>query len=360
MDATQTPANSVKGKLSNQTAGRKRKGKNAFNIAYGQPVNNIAEGEMDAPEPSISPKRNRHADTLSELAAKAREQRKLVREAITDLNNSSDQDSPPKAVDSPPKAAGSPPKAVDSPPKAVDSPPKAVDSPPEAVDPLPGAVDKLSDPTFKRTFAFPFIGAVPERFKVDVKGGGYWSYEGRTKFKELLEKLNTVRKSRAHTTAWLYGTQGYGKSHLLAALVCYLAAQDERVVYIPDCRTWLRDPVGYVRAAMLFAWADDTTAQEEIVTLNTEKDIEEFFDPGQKIIFVVDEINALKNGSLREAKKRENLYDWLMRFTLSHKSVFSSSVNYTDFLEEFNRKGTNSMLRVYRGLNRVSYRKIMS
>jgi hypothetical protein len=34
MDITQTPANSVKGELSNQTAGRKRKGNNIFNIAY--------------------------------------------------------------------------------------------------------------------------------------------------------------------------------------------------------------------------------------------------------------------------------------------------------------------------------------
>jgi len=41
MDVTQTPANSDKGKLSNQTAGRKRKRKNIFNIAYRQPANNL-------------------------------------------------------------------------------------------------------------------------------------------------------------------------------------------------------------------------------------------------------------------------------------------------------------------------------
>ena len=85
----------------------------------------------------------------------------------------------------------------------------------------------------------------------------HWRYVGRTKFKQLVQNFDEVRCDEHYTSLWLYGTQGYGKSHLLAALVCYLAAQDERVVYIPDCRSLLDDPVEYVKTAMLFAWADD-------------------------------------------------------------------------------------------------------
>lgn len=231
-----------------------------------------------------------------------------------------------------------------------------------SVDPLPGAVDKLSDPTFKRILIFPFIGAAPERFKVENNAEGNWVYMGRTKFKELLQELKKVRRSGSLTIAWLYGTQGYGKSYLLAALVCYLAAQDERVVYIPDCREWLRNPVEYIQKAMLFAWADDITTQKEIMTLNTEDGIEDFITHQKNVVVVCDQLNALTkfNSSNEEMKKRAGVNNWLMRFTADHKSVFSASANYREYLTLSLEQTTYSQLRVYGGLDRVSHRKIMS
>jgi hypothetical protein len=55
----------------------------------------------------------------------------------------------------------------------------------------------------------------------------------------------------------------------------------------------LEDPVGYLRATMLFAWADDIATQE-IMTLNTLGEIKEFFRFKRKVIFVVDRMNALE------------------------------------------------------------------
>ena len=232
----------------------------------------------------------------------------------------------------------------------------------EPANPLPGAVDQLSDPTFYCELPFPSVlPVVPGRFKVDSTAEGNWPYMGRTKFKELLQKLKEVWKNRGHTAAWLYGTQGYGKSHLLAALVCYLAAQDERVVYIPTCREWLRHPVGYTRTAMLFAWADDITAQKEIKALNTEDEIEDFFECQKNVIFIIDQMNALKKSRFPlETTRRAKLHDWLMRCTVNHKAVFSSSANYTDHLEQAHIQNSNNVLSVYGGLNRVSHHEIMS
>src|SRR5207248_2589765 len=113
-----------------------------------------------------------------------------------------------------------------------------------------------------------------------------------TKFKELVQTLKNVRESGTRNTVWLYGTRGYGKSYMLAALVCYLVAQDERVVYIPNCRELLKDSVKYVQAAMLFAWADDSTAQEEIIKLHNEDAISAFFDSQKPLIIVVDQKNG--------------------------------------------------------------------
>jgi len=329
MDVTQTPANSVKGKLSNQTAGRKRKGKNTFNIAYGQPANNITEDEVDASKSSISPKRSHQVLLLLELATRARDRRKLIRKVITDINGSSGQH--PNSV--------------------------------EPANPLPRAADQLSNPTFNYELPFPSVLAVvPNRFKVDGTTERNWPYMGRTKFKELLEGLKKVRKSRCYNITLLYGTQGYGKSHLLAALVCYLAAQGERVVYIPDCRTWLQDPVGCVRAGMLFAWADDITTQKEIMTLNTEDEIETFFMGQRNVIVVVDQLNALteSSGSKKEMKERAKLHDWLMRFTFDHTAVFSSTADYQEYLEQSQDQTSNYVVRAYGGLDRVGHRKIVS
>jgi hypothetical protein len=203
---------------------------------------------------------------------------------------------------------------------------------------------------------------VPERFKVDNKAKENWPYMGRTKFKELLEELKKVRESLTYSAAWLYGTQGYGKSHLLAALVCYLAAQYVRVVYIPDCREWLRDRIGCIQKAMLFAWADDITTLKKIENLTTEAEIETFFRNQKNVLFVVDQLNALteSNGSNNETHKRGNLYKWLMCFTSDHTAVFSSSANYMEYLQQAQQQNSYNVIPAYGGLTRVSHYKVMS
>ena len=63
---------------------------------------------------------------------------------------------------------------------------------------------------------------------------------GRENFEILLREFHAMQKSCDTTALWLYGTQGYGKSHILAAFVSYPCARgNERVTYIPDCRELL-------------------------------------------------------------------------------------------------------------------------
>jgi hypothetical protein len=255
------------------------------------------------------------------LAIKARERSKLIREIITEISSSSDQHS-------------------------------------DSIDPFARAVDRLSDPTFDRTFPFPFVGPeAPVRFKLVEEN---WQYVGRTKFKELVQEFKEVQESKNVFAVWLYGTQGYGKSHLLAALVCYLAAQDERVVYISDCRRLLDNPVRYFRAAMLFAWADDIATQEDIMALNTLEEIDKFFYSDEKVLFVIDQMNALEIDGLREKEKRENLSNWIKSFTYGHKTVYSSSTNNADYHKQASSQNQCRMVPVYGGLTEVSHRKIIS
>jgi len=232
--------------------------------------------------------------------------------------------------------------------------------PSNAVDPLPGAVDDLSNPALNHTLDFPFVGAMPKRFKEPGMAKGKWSYMGRRMFTDLLNEVKEVRESLVYRRTWLYGTQGFEKSHLLAALVCYFAAQDERVVYLPDCRALLDQPIKYVQAAMLFAWATDFTTQEKIMTLNTEDQIRRFLDHKRNVIFVVDQMDAFKAHGLGDRETARKLRQWVIRFTSIHKAVFSSSANSTDDLEQFNHQTVDSVIGVYGRFTKVTRVRFVS
>jgi hypothetical protein len=96
------------------------------------------------------------------------------------------------------------------------------------------------------------------------------------------------------------------------------------------------------------------------MTLSSRKEIEDFFESPEKIIFVIDQMNALKTSSTsREGKRRTMLYEWIISFTACHKSVFSSSANYEEYHEQKQTQSSKLVVHAYGGLDRVSHRKIM-
>ena len=230
-------------------------------------------------EPSGTASKRRRLDSeidtgLLELAKRARERRDHIREKITTLGQLSDN-----------------------------------------ADQLRNAAVQLSNPAFHDILPFPFVGpAVPTRFRANADSEDSWSYVGREMFMKLLGRLRRVQKACDRTALWVYGTKGYGKSHLLAALVCYLTAQGERVIYIPDCRECVRSPVEYVQAAMLFTWADNKAIQDEIITLDTQKKIEKFFDCHPNLTFFIDQMNGFE-GQDNKVKR------WLTSCRAWHKAV---------------------------------------
>ena len=195
---------------------------------------------------------------------------------------------------------------------------------------------------------FPFVGpAVPSRYRCNLDSEDSWFYVGREKFMELLDRLRHVQKYPDRTALWVYGTKGYGKSRLLAALVCYLTARKERVIYIPNYRKCLKSPVAYVQAAMLFAWADDKTIQDEIITLDTQEKIKHFFECYQNLIFVIDQVNSFE-GQDNKVKR------WLNSCRVWHTAVFSTSANYESYLKTAPNQGTEETFHVYNGFTPVS------
>ena len=207
---------------------------------------------------------------------------------------------------------------------------------------------------------FPAVyRSLPERFT--MSGNEEWNYIPREKFQDLLTGvLELIATPRAGL--WLFGTIGYGKSHLLAALVCYLSVTGYRVVYIPDCRACLENPFGYVQAAMALCWAGSPSLLAEIMALKTRDDISRFFarqPAGVKpIIFVIDQMNALEPASPASAESARNgekigLESWLKECSSWHKRVYSSSANYTSYLESLKKQMNLIRVNAFGGLTPV-------
>jgi hypothetical protein len=216
--------------------------------------------------------------------------------------------------------------------------------------PLSRAVAMLSNPEHEHLIPFPMVGMVtPTRFELDDKY--CWRYMGREKFVELLEELQFVRFSPNHDSLWVYGTSGYGKSHLLAALVCYLAALGKPVIYIPSPRSCMGDPIRYLQTAMLFAWTDKAR-QDEIITLDTDEKIKTFLKGQKNFIFVIDQMNELteaKNDNDAKADLRK-----LIRALVSNRTtVLSASANYNEYLKRQISENNDLTMNVYGGFTLV-------
>jgi len=271
------------------------------------------------------------ASGLQELATIARERRKHIRQSIKKLESS-----------------------------VVPSPQDAPSSQDLPASKCPDIVSQLSDPAFKSRLPFPFVGkTIPNRFYVDDNTEDKsWLYVGREKLAHLLSKFEHIRHSSGWKTVYVYGTRGYGKSHLLAATVCVLAATETKVVYIPDCREFIQEPVRYMITAMLFAWVDDESKQQDIMALKTQEDIYKFFRGKKDVVFVIDQLNFLQKQDQNDkfADKKLQLYNWLINLKASHKAILSSSANNHTFVEEATKQSSTVMMYTYGGLTEVSLR----
>jgi hypothetical protein len=367
MDVTQTPANSVQ----DETAGTKRKrgSKNIFNIAYGQAANNITD-ETDAPELPVLPKRNRTGESFATalgnyiLAMMSQHSnnsvnplhgavRRLVREEIFKLGGLGMMSQRSNSVDPLPGAVR----------RLVREEIFKLGGSPDGSDPdvFTKAACKLSDPSTLTSLPFPFVGeSIPKRFKTALRPDRTWLYAGREKFARLVSDVQEVRQSTKDRNLWVYGTKGYGKSHLLAALVCYLSAKkDEKVIYIPDCRLLAECPLPYICAALTFAWEGDYDTQQQIANLTTLDAVVMFLTKQSSIeknvIFVIDQLNGLLGLDGSMTPHSEDISRWLEQCRSEFKAVLSSSANYKEFFLENEKQNNNKVLFTYGGLSPVSF-----
>jgi hypothetical protein len=189
---------------------------------------------------------------------------------------------------------------------------------------------EYSDPHIVQ-LPFPSMNIIPSRFTIN---GDTFSYLGREQFAQIWSTWLQVKDNNLRRRAiYVYGTRGYGKSHMLAALACLLIRQGERVVYLPDCFAMLPDPLKYLQVALLFA-IRDASSREQIDRCETLDALASFcvnYNTG-RLCFIVDQLNALdpepQGRDVFTDRDKSRLLSILRRMSNPHVYISSASANH--------------------------------
>ena len=151
-------------------------------------------------------------------------------------------------------------------------------------------------------------------------------------FARLLHFVRRPEIQHGNNALYLYGPSGTGKSHLLAALVCQLVIDNERMVYIPDCsRLIAEDPFPHLQNAFMFAFHNDSHAHSIIVAAQTMEDLLWFrrSRPPCSFYVIVDQRNALEFLDINDAqtKPKKVVANVLNAIGGGQKYIYSAASN---------------------------------
>lgn len=161
---------------------------------------------------------------------------------------------------------------------------------------------------------------------------------GRVCFDTIWKKFLSIKETPWYRQSlYLYGSKGYGKSHILLALACLLVRYGHHVVYLPDCRAMLRAPVPYLRKALLFAFADRASSMYCARIRHCEtfealaKVCAQYRQAVGPLCFVVDQIDAFNSepvdGTDEINFKYEVRANLALVISLAHFEIASSMAN---------------------------------
>jgi hypothetical protein len=179
---------------------------------------------------------------------------------------------------------------------------------------------------------------------------------GRKEFTNVLKDINALKRRVGYTKMFIYGTVGYGKSHILAAIACLLLRYGKRVAYLPDCRELAADPIDYIKSALFLTYVDDDAKINKIDACKNFDQIIEFCGPlSQPLYFIVDQMNALDDRSYTGISQEKKQYVKSNIDKLCSKQFYikSSSANNSSVLL-LRQKQTNEVkITLYGGLDEV-------
>ncbi|RGB41573.1 hypothetical protein C1646_739046 [Rhizophagus diaphanus] len=225
----------------------------------------------------------------------------------------------------------------------------------EDIKKLPEDRNVYSNPKNSLLLPFPFLGERKpvERFSID---DDKFLYMGRKVFDKVLNTINELKSGNGYMDFFIYGTMGYGKSYILATIVCFLLKTRKRVVYLPDCRELARKPEYYIKSALFLTYSDDSVKMSEIQSCVTLDDIIEFCNPSEQkepLYFIVDQINALDSHDdtgIDESLKKK-IKSSLNEMAINNYYIKSSSANNISALHLSIKQANEKKIELYGGFD---------
>lgn len=195
----------------------------------------------------------------------------------------------------------------------------------------------LADPKFPITYLhYPYAGfdRVQDRFSFDENG--LFEYHSRRSFKKILDRIEALRMDgrNGYRQMYIHGIEGYGKSHVICAIVSHLMAIGQRIIYVADCRWLTVDKFSCMGDCFRLAFADKPDVLELIDECSSSEDLirlsNTLAEKGITMKFFADQANALDVGSAgrMSSDTRIRAIEFLNRITRRHFFIQSASANF--------------------------------
>ncbi|PKK58149.1 hypothetical protein RhiirC2_796786 [Rhizophagus irregularis] len=218
-----------------------------------------------------------------------------------------------------------------------------------------------SDPKNFLSLPYPYLGEKLPIDRFDIDHDGSFIFMGRTKFEQVLEDINKLRP-RSYMKLFIYGTVGYGKSHILTAIACFLFRTRRRVVFLPDCRQLAVDPVEYIKLALFLTYENDDVKISEINACEDFCQIIKFCKSlEEKLYFIVDQMNALDEGDNTgiSLEKKRQIRENLDKMVDNHFYIMSSSANNKTMLHLMAKQTGELKIKLFGGFDEVRIRNLL-
>ncbi|CAG8556996.1 5414_t:CDS:2 [Paraglomus brasilianum] len=220
---------------------------------------------------------------------------------------------------------------------------------------LDGHPAVYSNPQNFLSLPFPYPGSKKPIDRFSINEDGFFTFMGRKEFSNVLDKINEFKANTGYMEMFIYGTVGYGKSHILTAIACFLLRSGRRVVYLPDCRKLAVSPVNYIKSALFLTYVDDDAKISEINACENFDQIIEFCESLDKTLyFIVDQTNALDDCSNTgiNLEKKIQVKENLDKMCADHFYIKSSSANNQSVLHLRQKQTNEKKIELYGGFDK--------
>jgi hypothetical protein len=149
---------------------------------------------------------------------------------------------------------------------------------------------------------------------------------------------------------YVSGSVGYGKAHLLVALVCLLI-KGKRVVYIPDCAALVMKPILTLRAALFPVFSGEPKIIEKSMAVDGVTQVIRIIQDYENgsLYFVIDQANALDMAAT--TNRQAELRDYLWELCGNQYAVYSASGNYLEGIMNDTRQRQELRIPLFGGLS---------